>query len=94
MIGNGMIGRTMIGFEGMKFTARVSSEQDFAAWAQGVRSFSGVLDIGEYNGLLKPTKNNQTASYVSYDNSLYARAVMKYEGAHDHAMTAQHGDGQ
>ncbi|MEO7364264.1 MAG: COX aromatic rich motif-containing protein [Candidatus Saccharimonadales bacterium] len=73
------------GFEGMKFIAHVSSSKDFEAWANKVRSSSASLDNSAYDALLQPSKNNQAASYVSYDNSLYARAVMKYMGSHGHS---------
>lgn len=77
------------GFEGMKFITRVSSEEDFASWAQGVRSSSALLDNKAYDSLLKPTENNQAASFLSHDNSLYARVVMKYMRSHHHSVSTR-----
>ena len=74
------------GFEGMKFTTRVSSKEDFGTWAQSIRASSASLDASTYEGLLTPTKNNPTTSYVAYDSSIYGRAVMKYMGSNSHMM--------
>jgi cytochrome o ubiquinol oxidase subunit 2 len=79
------------GFEGMRFTTRVSTKEDFGTWAQGIRASSASLDTAAYNGLLTPTKNNQTTSYVAYDSSIYGRAVMKYMGSHSHMMMEEGG---
>ena len=69
------------GFEGMKFVARVRSEDDFNSWVKNVRSFSTPLDKSSYANLLKPSENNQITSYILSDNSLYTQAVMKYAGS-------------
>jgi cytochrome o ubiquinol oxidase subunit 2 len=78
------------GFEGMKFTTQVTNKEDFASWAEGIRSSSASLDTVAYDGLLNPTKNNKIDSFAAYDNSLYGRAVMKYIGDHNHAMMMHH----
>jgi cytochrome o ubiquinol oxidase subunit 2 len=79
------------GFEGMRFTTRVSSKEDFGTWAQGIRASSASLNAQTYNSLLTPTKNNQVSSYVAYDSSIYGRAVMKYMGSHSHMMMQEGG---
>lgn len=80
------------GFEGMKFTTRVSSQKDFQSWVQDTRSTSAaVLDKTAYENLLKPSQNNPFALYSSVDNTLYAGAVMKYTGSHSHKMTENEG---
>ncbi len=66
------------GFTGMKFTARVSTTEDFNSWAQGVRQSHDVLDAATYANLVKPSQNNPVAFYSSFDDGLYDKVVMKY----------------
>lgn len=72
------------GFAGMKFTARVSSADDFDRWVDKTQQASNVLDTAAYANLLKPSENNPTAFYRSYQAGLYDKVVMKYTGSHDH----------
>jgi cytochrome o ubiquinol oxidase subunit 2 len=68
----------------MKFTARASSQQDFDNWVQGAKQSPNVLDMVEYERLLKPSENNPSALYSRADADLYDAVVMKYMGSHDH----------
>ena len=72
------------GFAGMKFIARVTTEQDFDLWVQEMRGSSEVLDTAEYNNLLKPSENNPAAYYSSTESTLFDNLLMKYNGAHNH----------
>jgi cytochrome o ubiquinol oxidase subunit 2 len=72
------------GFAGMKFTARVSSKQDFDNWIQHVKQLPDTLDMIEYKSLLKPSENNATAFYSKTEADLYDQVLMKYMGSHDH----------
>lgn len=75
------------GFEGMKFTARVSSEEDFQSWVRSTQRTPAALDTSAYANLLKPSENNKAEMYSPVDASLYSAAVMKYMGSHNHQMT-------
>lgn len=74
------------GFAGMKFTARASSRQDFNNWVQHVKQSPNVLDMVEYERLLKPSENNPAAFYSKAETNLYDAVLMKYMGSHDHHM--------
>jgi cytochrome o ubiquinol oxidase subunit II len=81
------------GFAGMKFTARVSTKDDFDNWVQGVKQQTAVLDTPEYQKLLQPSENNPAASYAAVESGLYDKVLMKYMGpGHDHtAASPDHG---
>lgn len=81
------------GFTGMKFTARVSTPEDFNRWADGVRQSHDVLDTTAYANLLKPSEDNPAAFYSAFDDSLYDKVVMKYMDGHaPHTHTANTAD--
>lgn len=80
------------GFAGMKFTARVGSQEDFDGWVDGVKSRTTVLDSAEYEKLVKPSENHPPTSYAQVEGGLYDTVVMKYAGAgHDHKPAEYHG---
>lgn len=70
------------GFDGMKFTARASSQADFDNWVSKTQQSSDVLDWVEYQKLLKPSQNNQAAFYSSAEQDIYDTVLMKYMGSH------------
>jgi cytochrome o ubiquinol oxidase subunit 2 len=70
------------GFAGMKFTARVSSKEDFDLWAQSVKWYPEVLDEAEYERLLKPSESNPATFYSGYEAGLYGKVLAKYSGSH------------
>lgn len=77
------------GFSGMKFTARVSTAEDFDRWVQEVKQSQDVLDAASYDALLKPSENNPVALYAGYQSDLYDRIAQKYSGSHK-AHPARH----
>jgi cytochrome o ubiquinol oxidase subunit II len=80
------------GFAGMKFVARVGSQNDFDGWVEGVKGRTSVLDAAEYQKLLQPSENHPPASYAAVEDSLYDTVVMKYmEAGHDHQPAEHHG---
>jgi cytochrome o ubiquinol oxidase subunit 2 len=81
------------GFAGMKFTARVSSDDDFNKWVQEVQLSSGdKLDTATYDELLKPTEYHPVTLYSAVEDDLYGTVLMKYMGAgHDHKPAEYHG---
>jgi cytochrome o ubiquinol oxidase subunit 2 len=74
------------GFTGMKFTARVSSKEDFDDWVHVTKLSPDVLDAAGYEKLLKPSEDNPAAFYSAADSDLYDKVLMKYMGppSHDH----------
>lgn len=78
---------TGVGFSGMKFTARASSNENFDEWVQQVKRSSSVLDAQTYANVLQPSKNNPVVFYSGFEPNLYAKVVMKYTGVaggHNH----------
>jgi cytochrome o ubiquinol oxidase subunit 2 len=72
------------GFADMKFTARVSSNQDFNQWVQSVQTSSKVLNPAEYNRLLTPSQDNPVTFYSDANASLYNTVLLKYGDFHNH----------
>jgi cytochrome o ubiquinol oxidase subunit II len=70
------------GFAKMRFTARVSSKEDFDTWVREIQWSQKVLDAAEYDNLLKPSEDNPAAFYSEYDAGLYDKVLMKYHGSH------------
>lgn len=82
------------GFAGMKFTARVSSREDFDAWANGLTAGSSTLDEAEYQRLLEPSEYDAVATYYSPGNQeLFGTLLKKYAGSHSHYGTDEHAGG-
>jgi cytochrome o ubiquinol oxidase subunit II len=69
------------GFSGMKFTARVSSLDDFNLWVKKVKRYPNVLNAAKYEDILVPSENNPAVSYSDYESNLYDKVVMKYTGS-------------
>jgi cytochrome o ubiquinol oxidase subunit 2 len=78
------------GFAGMKFIARVSSEEVYNSWVKDVQVNSAVLGSSEYQQLVRPSENNLVAFYQLADENLYDKVVMKYMASHDHHTNSQH----
>jgi cytochrome o ubiquinol oxidase subunit 2 len=72
------------GFAGMRFTTRVSSQEDFDAWVAETKQSPIPLDDAEYKKLLVPSENNQPAFYRDPSPDLYSNIVSKYSGGHQH----------
>lgn len=66
------------GFEGMKFTARASSEEDYHQWVAAAKQSSQTLTHDTYTQLAKQSKNNPVTYYAAVDKNLYDTIVMKY----------------
>lgn len=72
------------GFAGMRFTTRVSSQEDFDAWVAETQQSDASLDQAEYKNLLVPSENNKPAFYRDPSPDLYSSIVSKYSGSHQH----------
>lgn len=70
------------GFARMKFTANVSSKEDFDLWVKDVSTTSGPLGSVTYGQLLKPSEDNKQAFYALADSNLYDTVLMKYDMVH------------
>lgn len=77
------------GFAGMKFTTRVSTQEDFDRWVQDVKQSTDTLDSAEYQELLAPSENTPSAFYSRADPDLYGTMLMKYAGSHEHSVGHQ-----
>lgn len=67
-----------VGFSGMRFIAKATSQEDFNRWVQSIKRSSKGLNKDTYNQLANPSKDNPVASYVLLENDLYDQIVMKY----------------
>jgi len=70
------------GFSGMKFTTRVSTQEDFDKWVDSTRLSPIELSTSEYDKLLEPTKNQAAAFFTSPDPNLYDIILSKYSDSH------------
>lgn len=66
------------GFAGMTFTAKSSTNEEFDAWVQSVKSSANHLTLDEYDQLLKPTSYHPVTVYVLMQDDLFDRILMKY----------------
>ncbi len=73
------------GLAGMRFTTRVSSQDDFDAWVAETKQSPKSLNNEEYKKLLKPSENNPPAFYNNPSQDLYTTIVSKYSG-HQHSV--------
>lgn len=69
-----------IGFAGMKFTTRVTNDDDFLGWVKNVRQSPKQLDYEAYQQLLQPSENNPTAFYSTFKDDLFDKVLVKYGG--------------
>lgn len=66
-----------VGFAGMKFIAKASTDGEFAAWVESVKS-SNPLGLEEYKRLAEQSSNNPVAFYTLQTENLFEEIVMKY----------------
>lgn len=67
-----------VGFSGMTFTAKVSSEKDFAKWVQQIKNSPQQLTAGVYETLVKPSKNNPREFFSFASPTLFDDVIMKF----------------
>jgi cytochrome o ubiquinol oxidase subunit II len=67
-----------IGFAGMRFNAKATSDDDFANWILSVKKSPKGLDFTEYESLAKPSENNPQAYYNLLDEDLYNKIIYKF----------------
>lgn len=82
------------GFAGMRFVARVSTQEDFDAWVSSISEQSPELDEAEYNQLLEPSEYVDAIEYRSPTNKvLFDNLLNKYAGTHSHGNENEHEEG-
>lgn len=67
-----------VGFSGMKFIARASSQYEFDQWVRTVRMSPDVLSIDEYAKLAEKSRDNKVSHYSSVYQGLYDKIIMKF----------------
>lgn len=73
-----------VGFAGMKFTTRVSTEEEFEAWVAKTKQSPEHLDDIEYERLLEPSEYDEPVFYASARPGLYDSIISKYGSDHSH----------
>ncbi|MFJ4141456.1 ubiquinol oxidase subunit II [Pseudomonas sp. NPDC089734] len=68
------------GFTGMKFKAIATSQADFDAWVNEVKSSPKQLGAAEYTELAKPSERNPVELYSTVTPNLFQIVIDKYEG--------------
>lgn len=82
------------GFAGMRFTARVSTREEFDHWVADTAGTSEVLDEEEYARLLKPSEYDTAVAYRSPTNQkLFDDLMKKYAGSHSHYDETENTEG-
>lgn len=66
------------GYAGMTFTAKATTQEEFANWVKHVKESPQHLTLAKYNELLKPTTNHPAAYYSHVQQELFNKIVMKY----------------
>lgn len=66
------------GFAGMTFQAVATTEEQYYAWIEGVKSSGSSLNMVEYNQLLTPSENNPVELYNLAEMDLFEQILMKY----------------
>ncbi len=67
-----------VGFAGMTFNAKVTSQADFDAWVKNVQKQKSPLSQAVYKQLQTPSENNPAATYSSVENNLFNNVIMSY----------------
>jgi cytochrome o ubiquinol oxidase subunit II len=66
------------GFSGMKFTASVTSEDDFDAWVAQTKYAPDTLNDTAYRTLLEPSEKHPVTLYAAAKDDLYDTVLKKY----------------
>ena len=69
------------GFAGMRFKAKVTSEEDFGKWIAGVKSSGRVLTGAEYDRLIEKTRDHKVEYFSSIDPLQFKNIIESFTGA-------------
>lgn len=73
------------GFATMRFNTRVSTQEEFDAWADSIEDSSAILDEEMYKKLLEPSEKDAVALYSNPNKTLFEDVLAKYAGnSHNH----------
>lgn len=67
-----------VGFAGMHFIARSSSEEDYKKWIASAKESKESLDWAYYNEIAAPSENNAAQLFQLKDEGLFMQVMMKY----------------
>ncbi len=67
-----------VGFAGMHFIAKASSDEEYLNWVQEVKSGAKSLNFENYAELAKPSENSPVMRFTLEDDDLFEKIVMKY----------------
>lgn len=77
-----------VGFSGMHFIARSSSEEDYRHFVESAKQSSNSLSVDAYNILAAPSIDNPVVTYTLAEQDLFKQIIMKYM----HPQKEQSGD--
>lgn len=82
------------GFANMRFTAKSTTQDEFATWVEKTKQSPHILDRATYDKLEKPSDNEKVMFYASVDDTLYKEVVNRYMPANhavsEHTMSDEH----
>lgn len=67
-----------VGFAGMHFITRVSSEENYKKWLEEAKKSSKSLNFEEFNKLAEPSTDNPAETYQLSEGNLFNQVLMKY----------------
>lgn len=67
-----------IGFAGMHFMAKATTETEFEEWARSIKTQGSDLDWKSYQNLAKPSENDPVTPYVLKELQLFDHILMSY----------------
>lgn len=67
-----------IGFAGMHFIAKASSDAEYEEWLKTAKQSQHPLNFKVYEELAKPSQNDPVTTYVLKENDLFDQIIMKY----------------
>lgn len=69
------------GFAGMRFTAKVTSDEDFDKWVEGVKASGKVLTDAEYDRLIEKTRDHKVEYFSSINPLQFKNIIESFIGA-------------
>jgi cytochrome o ubiquinol oxidase subunit 2 len=67
-----------IGFNGMSFNAKATTQEEFNAWVKSAQHSQQKLTQETYTQLAKPSENNPVATYSSVSKDLFNNVIMSF----------------
>ncbi|WOD08983.1 ubiquinol oxidase subunit II [Marinomonas sp. GJ51-6] len=69
------------GFAGMRFKAKVTSEEDFGKWVESVKASGQVLTDAEYDRLIEKTRDHKVEYFSSIDPLQFKNIIESFIGS-------------